>query len=80
MVHPIPVGGIGEMAIELQFQIDGMHCGACVQRVNRALSQVPGTAVEEVRVGAARLHADTSSPDTYLAAIRKAGFEAHLVE
>ncbi len=65
---------------ELLFQIDGMHCGACVQRVTRALSQVPGTQVDEVRVGAARVHSETSPPDAYFAAIRKAGFEAHLVE
>jgi copper chaperone len=65
---------------ELTFQIDGMHCGACVQRVTRVLNQVPGTQVDEVRVGAARLHGDSAAPDTYLAAIRKAGFEAHLVE
>ena len=65
---------------ELFFQIDGMHCGACVQRVTRVLNQVPGTKVDEVRVGAARLHTDASSPETYLAAIRKAGFEAHHVE
>lgn len=65
---------------ELTFQIDGMHCGACVQRVTRALNQVPGTQVDEVRVGAARIHADTQAPVAYLAAIRKAGFEAHLVE
>jgi copper chaperone len=64
---------------ELTFQIDGMHCGACVQRVTRALHQVPGTQVNEVRVGAARVHADALSPDAYLAAIRKAGFESHLV-
>ena len=65
---------------QLHFQIDGMHCGACVQRVTRALSQVPGTEVEEVRVGAARLLSDAPQPETYLAALRKAGFEAHLVE
>jgi copper chaperone len=65
---------------ELTFQIDGMHCGACVQRVTRAMHQVPGTQVDEVRVGAARVHADTKAPDAYIAAIRKAGFEAHLVE
>jgi copper chaperone CopZ len=64
----------------MSFQIDGMHCGACVQRVTRALSQVPGTQVDEVRVGAARLHGDDPAPDPYLAAIRKAGFEAHLVD
>ena len=65
---------------ELSFQIDGMHCGSCVQRVTRVLSQVPGTQVDEVRVGAARVHGDADAPDAYLAAIRKAGFEAHLVE
>jgi copper chaperone CopZ len=68
------------MTAELQFQIDGMHCGACVQRITRVLNQVPGTQVDEVRVGAASLHAESPDPDTYLAAIRKAGFEAHLVE
>jgi copper chaperone len=65
---------------ELQFQIDGMHCGACVQRVTRALSQVPGTQVDEVRVGAARLRSESPQPEAYLTAIRKAGFEAHLAE
>jgi copper chaperone len=64
----------------LQFQIDGMHCGACVQRVTRALNQVPGTQVHEIRVGAARLDSNSADPETYLAAIRKAGYEAHLVE
>jgi copper chaperone len=70
----------GLVSQELTFQIDGMHCGSCVQRVTRVLNQVPGTQVDEVRVGAARVHADTQAPDRYLAAIRKAGFEAHLVE
>lgn len=65
---------------ELSFQIDGMHCGACVQRVTRALSQVPGTQVDEVRVGAARVHAESAAPDPYVAAIRKAGFEAHVLD
>ena len=65
---------------EIVFHIDGMHCGACVQRVTRALHQVPGTQVDEVRVGGARLHAGAELPDAYLAALRKAGFEAHLVE
>ncbi len=68
---------------EVSFQIDGMHCGACVRRVTKALQTVPGTEVEEVRVGAARLRTDdnaTRVADEALAAIRKAGFEAHLAE
>ncbi len=65
---------------EIVLQIDGMHCGACVQRVTRALNQIPGTQVDEVRVGAARLHAASHDAEPYLAAVRKIGFEAHLVE
>jgi copper chaperone CopZ len=65
---------------EIVLQIDGMHCGACVQRVTRALNQVPGTQVDEVRVGAARLHTASSDTEPYVAAVRKAGFEAHLVD
>jgi copper chaperone len=65
---------------ELTFQIDGMHCGACVQRVTRALNQVAGTQVQEVRVGAARVQSTTPDPEPYLNAVRKIGFEAHLVE
>ena len=48
--------------------------------VTRALGQVPGTQVDEVHVGAARVHADAPTPDAYIAAIRKAGFEAHIVD
>jgi copper chaperone CopZ len=61
---------------ELQFQIDGMHCGACVQRVTRVLE--PAWTRYESAPPAS--NADSPSADRYLAAIRKAGFEAHLVE
>jgi copper chaperone CopZ len=72
---------MGELSFqEFTFQIEGMHCGACVQRVTRALNQVPGTQVDEVSVGAARVHTDAQMPDAYLTAIRKAGFEAQLVD
>jgi len=39
---------------EFKLRIDGMHCGSCVRRVSQALAAVPGAAVNEVRVGAAR--------------------------
>lgn len=65
---------------EISLQIDGMHCGACVQRVTRALSQVPGTEVEEVRIGAARLKSGEGGSEPYLSALRKAGYEARVAE
>ncbi len=65
---------------EFTLHIDGMHCGSCVKRVTQALAAIDGVAVNEVRVGAARL---TSSQipapvDLAVAALAKAGFTAHL--
>ena len=60
---------------EITLQIDGMHCGACVRRVTQALQRVPGTVVEEVRIGAARVQSEDPTP--LLAAIAKAGYTAH---
>jgi copper chaperone len=74
----------GKMA-EFTLRIDGMHCGACVRRVSQALASTPGLAVDEVRVGAARLHSTSEEPapadtavDTAIAAVAKAGYSAHL--
>ena len=70
----------GQQLHQLAFQIDGMHCDACIRRVTRALGQVPGTYIDEVRVGAVRLRTDAAAPEAYLAALRNAGFEARLAE
>jgi copper chaperone CopZ len=65
---------------ELTLKIDGMHCGACVQRVSRALAATPGVVVKEVRVGAARLETadEPAAVDLAIGAIGKAGYKAHL--
>ncbi|WP_446744124.1 heavy-metal-associated domain-containing protein [Silvibacterium acidisoli] len=59
---------------EITLSIDGMHCGACVRRVTQTLDRVPGTTVEEVRLGAARVQAEASEP--LVAALAKAGYAA----
>ena len=65
---------------EFTLRIDGMHCGSCVRRVSQALAATPGLAVNEVRIGAARLTAaeDPAAVDLAIAALAKAGFAAHL--
>jgi copper chaperone len=60
---------------DITLTIEGMHCGACVRRVTQALQRVPGTTVEEVRIGAARVQAEDSAP--LVAALAKAGYPAH---
>ena len=66
---------------EFTLQIDGMHCGSCVRRVSQALASVEGVAVNEVRVGAARLTSAVEPPRRSIlpiAALAKAGYAAHL--
>lgn len=60
---------------ELTLTIDGMHCGACVRRVTQTLQRVAGTEVKEVRIGAARVKADSAAP--LVDALAKAGYTAH---
>ena len=55
-------------------KIEGMHCGACVNRVKRALEQVEGANVKEVSIGSASL--ETANVDAALAAVAKAGYTA----
>jgi len=43
--------------------ISGMSCGHCVAAVRSALEAVDGVAVEDVRVGAARVRYDDEAVD-----------------
>lgn len=61
----------------LTLQIDGMSCGHCVARVEKALSKLEGVDVRNVEVGAAEMSYDPSrvSPDKILEAVDGLGFE-----
>jgi copper chaperone CopZ len=59
----------------MKIQIEGMHCQACVARVERALGKVDGVSVKRVEVGSAELDADAALEPKVLAAVRDAGFE-----
>jgi len=58
------------------FEIDGMTCGHCMQRVQDALRGIAGVTVEQVRVGAARVRYDetTLDPSVIAQAIEGAGY------
>jgi copper chaperone len=64
-------------SVEVNLRIEGMHCGACIRRVSQSLQSVPGTEVEEVRLGAARVKlAPVARVDDLIAKLGKAGFSA----
>ncbi len=65
---------------DIVLKIENMHCGACVRRVTQTLNSIAGVQVDEVQVGAARVHLTdaTVDPSALVAAISKAGYPTHL--
>jgi copper chaperone len=62
--------------------IEGMSCGHCLNAVNRALSALPGVALESVAMGRASLRYDESTvdPRSIENAVRDAGYSATIAE
>jgi len=60
----------------MKVQITGMHCQACVRRVQKALESVEGARVEKVEIGSAVVDVGAALEPAVVDAIRKAGYEA----
>ena len=60
--------------------IEGMHCQACVRRVEKALATVEGAKVESVEIGWASIEADAPREAQLLEAVREAGYPARKTE
>jgi copper chaperone len=60
----------------MKLAIEGMHCDACVRRVEKALAKVEGAQVEKVEIGAAIVGVDSTREQAVLDAVRKAGYDA----
>lgn len=58
--------------------VTGMSCGSCVRHVTSALRAVPGVSKVTVQqTGLAEVqHADETSVDALILAVREAGYEA----
>jgi copper chaperone CopZ len=64
----------------MRLEIEGMHCQACVRRVEKALAGVAGATVEQVEIGSASVAADPASEAAVIEAVRKAGYVARKTE
>jgi copper chaperone len=64
----------------MKLAIEGMHCQACVRRVEKALAGVNGALVESVEVGSAAVGIDSAQEQAILEAVRKAGYIARKAE
>ncbi len=62
----------------LKLSIHGMSCGGCASKVSAALRSIPGTTVEEVVVGSARVLFDPkrTTESVIIAAVNNLGFKA----
>ena len=60
----------------MKLSIEGMHCQACVRRVQNALEKVEGVQVQSVEVGSAVVGARPEQEQAILEAVRKAGYQA----
>jgi len=61
--------------------VSGMTCSGCVNAVTRVLSRVPGVADVRVALDTGRAEvAGTAPADALIAAVRKAGYRADLLD
>jgi copper chaperone CopZ len=61
--------------------IQGMSCGHCLQHITRAIHSIPTVKAADVRMGSAYIQLKPgATPQPVLAAIRDAGYEAHLAD
>ena len=62
---------------ELTFQLGGVSCGGCAQRVNAALAQVPGVVTSEVNDDRTRVvvRGEALERTPLVAAIVSAGYQ-----
>ena len=65
-----------------EFSVSGMHCGGCVKSVTGAVSRVPGVKRVDVSLEdkTAKVEFDgaMATPESIVAAIEGAGFDARL--
>ena len=59
----------------MKIQISGMHCQACVRRVQKAIEALPDAKLKNVEVGSAEVDIEPQRESAVIDAIRKAGYE-----
>ncbi|WP_420105835.1 heavy metal translocating P-type ATPase [Herbaspirillum huttiense] len=67
-------------AAEINLDIEGMSCASCVMRVEKALKKIPGVTEVSVNLATERASIATAAPvapAALIAAIEKAGYQAH---
>ena len=78
VVEAVRSAGYGVHTGQTRFHIEGMHCAACVGRVEQAAAEVPGVhdVVVNLTTGEATVRHIGTSTDNIVEAVRAAGYSA----
>lgn len=63
--------------------VPGIHCGACIHRVEAALNALPGVAAARVNLSSRRATVrwhDAPAPPPFIETLREIGYDAHLYD
>ena len=83
LIHPsgvVAMPSSSPAAAEISLDIEGMSCASCVMRVEKALKKIPGVTEVSVNLATERASIATAepvAPAALIAAIEKAGYQAH---
>jgi Cu2+-exporting ATPase len=71
----------GDGTVGMDFAVEGVHCGGCIGRIERALAGIPGVTEARLNFTNRRLSASWKigavTPDVIVAALDKLGYRAH---
>jgi copper chaperone len=62
--------------MKISMRVEGMHCGACVRRLSKAIANVGGASEVNVQIGLVEFKAlDSNTQSAVKEAVERAGFE-----
>ncbi|MBS0527787.1 MAG: cation-translocating P-type ATPase, partial [Proteobacteria bacterium] len=73
---------VGDGIRQTDLSVPGIHCGACIHRIETALQALPGVASARVNLSGKRatIRWTSEMPPPFVATLRDIGYEAHLYD